>query len=113
MKVYDLPEGIEYKPDYMNYDHKVEEQRQEEVTAKTKAWLLQNGFNGPNSGKTVSFGVADGYAIYMLAEGRKSFLIHLPFVDGYHYRDVEFLPKREILRRIKQEEGLKAIFGRK
>lgn len=113
MKVYAAPEGIQEPkwPSPYSYEAMVAEEKRFED--ECRKWLADNGYNGPNSGKIVRFGVADGYAAYMLAEGRRSFLMHMPFGDAYQYRDVEFLPKAEILKRIKQEEGLKAIFGRK
>lgn len=106
MKVYGVPEEIPFaKPDYANYDRDREEKREAEHMDAIRGWLAENGFDGEHSGKTLGFGVGDGYARYMLADkGRQSFLIHLPYGDAYQYRDVEFLPKKEIINRIELEE---------
>lgn len=78
-----------------------------------KNWLKKSGYAGANTGKVVRFPVADGYAEYMLAEGKTSCLIHLDYYDGYRYPDVKFLPKKEILARIQQEENMAKLFASK
>lgn len=109
MKVYGSP-VVPPKVDYLNYDRDKETKRENEHREAVKKWLLDNGYKGKRTGETVRFGVADGYAEYMLGEGRKSVLIHLPYGDGYHYRDVRFLPKAEIIRRIEADKNLTALF---
>lgn len=112
MKVYSLPAELPApKPDYRNYDHDREMRREEEHKQKLKEWLLANGYTGKRTGETVSFGVGDGAAQYMLAEGRQSILIHLPYGDAYQYPDVRFLPKAEIIRRIDGDKKLKSLFA--
>lgn len=114
MKVYNLPVEVPFPdPDYQNYDWDAEQRREAEHRAALSAWLRANGWTGKNTGRTVRFGVADGYALYMLAEGpgRKSCLIHLPYGDAYQYRDVEFLPKAEILRRLDQQDTIAKLFS--
>jgi hypothetical protein len=103
MQVYSSP--IDFEHDFGNYDNDAEEAKIEAHKAQVKDWLVTNGYTGKNTGKIVSFGVADGSAQYMLAEGRKSALVHLPYWDAYQYRDAKFIPKAEILRRIKMEEN--------
>lgn len=77
-----------------------------------KKWLADNGYIGKNSGRIVRFGVADGHAAYMIAEGaRKFFLIHLPYGDAYQYPDAQYLPKSEILRRADQADNLAKLFA--
>lgn len=64
-------------------------------------WVRGLGYTGIHTGKIAGFGVADGTAQYMVADGgRKTILIHLDEVDGYDYMDVGFLPKKEILNRV-------------
>jgi hypothetical protein len=114
MKVYKCPTEVPPPtPDYTNFDLEKELAEEKEHQTKLKAWLIKNGYTGKNTGKIVSFGVADGHAQYMLAEGKKSLLIHLPYGDAWQYRDVEFLPKKEILKRIQAEENLAALFTKK
>lgn len=100
MKVYATPVPFG-EPNYKNYDHKAEESRVQEHQKKLAEWLKSKGYNGKYSGKIISFPVGDGGAQYMLADGKKSFLIHLPYWDSYQYPDVRFLPKAEIIRRLK------------
>lgn len=77
-------------------------------------WLRKAGYDGPRTGEVVRFQVADGYAQYMMADnGQGSALMHLPYGDAYQYRDVRFLPRKEILRRLDQEKRFQALFDRK
>ena len=111
MKVYGA--RTEFKYDYRSdrgrdaIDNAVKEYR-----AAVKEELHGLGFNGPLTGKTIKFGVADGYATYMYADdGRRSCLIHLNEFDGYSYQHIEFLPKKEILAEIEREEKRKAFWA--
>lgn len=74
--------------------------------------LKDLGYSGKNTGRVLEMPVGDGAALYMLAEGPKSFLVHLPYGDAYHSPDVEFLPKSEVLRRIDSRDNIKAIFSK-
>ena len=109
MKVFSSPVPAP-EVDYANYDRDKERKREDEHTSSVKKWLLDNGYNGKLTGKIVTFPVADGYAQYMLADGRKSALIHLPYGDAYNYNDVQFLPKKEIIRRIEADKKFNAMF---
>jgi hypothetical protein len=113
MKVYAVPEQVHFaEPDYTNYDSRREEQRETEHKQRLKDWLVAEGYNGEHTGEVVRFSVADGYAQYMLADkGRNSFLVHLPYGDAYQYRDVQYLPREEILKRLEQERNLQSLFG--
>lgn len=114
MKVYALPENLPApQPDYRNYDATKEQAAEAKHCAEVKAWLISQGYKGKHTGRIVRFGVADGYAQYMIADGPKSFLIHLPYVDGYQYRDVAFLPKKEIIRRADADDAFQAMFSKK
>lgn len=101
MKVFRLPKDVPAPVvDYSFYNREKEASAEKEHCEKLKAFLIRNGYTGKHTGELVTFPVADGYAVYMMAEGSRSCLIHLPYGDGYHYRDVSFLPKAEIIRRI-------------
>jgi hypothetical protein len=114
MKVYACPAELpEPETDYKNYDRAKEAAKIEAHKAALKNWLKGSGYTGKRTGETVRFQVADGYAEYMLADGRKSALIHLPYYDGYSYPDVAYLPKKEILRRIEAEKNFAALFAKK
>jgi hypothetical protein len=103
MKVYALPKELEATlpvHDYTNgtYDDwmKDEEIHKESI----KAWVIEQGFTGKHTGGILSMPIADGAAQYMLADGKGSFLLHLPYGDGYDSPDVHYLPKKEVVRRI-------------
>lgn len=114
MKVYALPESLPAPQiDYMNYNAEKAQAQEAAHTASVKAWLIAQGYKGKHTGRVVRFGVADGYALYMIADGPKSFLIHLPYVDGYQYRDVAFLPKKEIIRRADADDAFHVLFTKK
>jgi hypothetical protein len=114
MKVYSLPKEIPPPAvDYSNYDGEKEAAAEVKHMADLKEWLIKQGFTGRYTGQTVHFGVADGRAIYMMADGKKSFLIHLPYGDGYQYRDVEFLPKAEIIRRIEATKKMEEFWRKR
>lgn len=112
MKVYAAPEGITLTPDYRNYDRDAERKKEEAYKEAIKAWLIENGYNGPNTGGIASFGVADGYAQYMFGEkGRSGILIHLDIGDGYSFQYVDRLTKAEIIQSINCDKAIKAMFA--
>jgi hypothetical protein len=43
-------------------------------------------------------------------KGRGGILIHLPYGDAWQSRDVQFLPKSEIVRRIEADKKLAKLF---
>jgi hypothetical protein len=50
----------------------------------------------------------------MIADApRQSCLIHMPYGDCYHYPDVKYLPKSEIIKRVDALKALKEIFRKK
>lgn len=113
MKVYSLPEEVPAPvPDYRNKGWNEISKEYDEHQAQLEAWLRANGYDGKNTGGIFRAPVADGYAVYMLAEGSKSFLVHLPYGDAWHYNDVEFLPKREILKRINADKRMREAFAK-
>jgi hypothetical protein len=113
MKVYTCPDECQAPTvDYRNYDGDKERAREAQHQVDLKAFLISAGYTGKHTGKIFRAGVADGYAEYMMADGRGSCLIHLPYGDGYQYRDVQFLPKKEVLARIAIDAKLASIFSR-
>lgn len=114
MKIYRIPNEAPQAPE-LSFDDGWEG-REREHTAALAAWLQTQGYTGAHSGKIVQFPVADGCAQYMLADGRgrygPSFLLHLPYGDAWHYGDAAYLPKKVIIERIRQQEGLARLFSR-
>lgn len=83
-------------------------------TAQLKAWLLKAGYTGPYTGEIYKEHVADGYALYMVGDnGAKSCLIHLPYGDAYQARDVQYVPKKEIFRRIDADKKFRELWAKK
>jgi hypothetical protein len=113
MKVYACPKEVPAPtPDYSNYDHNVEQEREREHQNKLAEWLRANGYDGPHTGKVYSTPVADGHASYMFGDkGRSGILIHLPYGDAWESRDVSFLTKAEIVSRLIQGEKVAKLFG--
>ena len=115
MKVYSCPaECPAPTPDYSGkFDYKKELEQEEKHMKDLKEWLIKRGYRGKLTGEIVSFGVADGQALYMLADGSKSCLIHLPYGDAYAYHNIKYLPKNAIVKRIVQIKQLNALFTKK
>jgi hypothetical protein len=89
MKSYSVPEGVKI-PDFDDYlvDGRYSMTKDDEVTGKFLTDLAETlrgmGYTGNLTGKVVYFPVADGAAQYMVAQGRKTILIHLPLHDAWH-----------------------------
>ena len=113
MKVYAAPSHIKLVPDYSNYNRAAEQQKEDAYKDSIKQWLLDNGYTGKLTGGVASFGVADGYAQYMVGDkGRSGILIHLDIGDAYQFPYVERLTKADIIKSLERDKALKAIFGR-
>jgi hypothetical protein len=98
MKTYALPEAVPVPHfDYMNYDNTKVAAQEAQHTADLKAYLIAQGFKGKHTGRIYREQVADGYALYMMADGRGSCLIHLPYCDGYSSRTVHAMTKKGVL----------------
>ena len=108
MKIHSLPEELTATlPDFMmdGYVEAVERHMETVIT-----WLNENGFNGKNTGRLLSVPYADGHANYMFAHRTSgSVLVHLPYWDGWHSQDVQYLPQKVVLERIAARERLTAF----
>jgi hypothetical protein len=120
MEIYSMPDKLlDTVPEFdiheaypwPEYTAKENEHRQ-----AVKNWLMESGYHGKNTGGILQMGIADGHAEYMLAEagrgtGLKSCLIHLPYGDAWHHPEAKFLPKKEVIERIKGRERIGKLFG--
>jgi len=113
MKIYDLPKEVPAPVvDYSNYNHKKAEADEKKHTNKLKKHLIKLGYDKPLTGEILRDPVADGYALYMVADaGRNWGLVHLPYGDAYHSTDVEFLPKAEVKKRIQSQKKIADLFS--
>jgi hypothetical protein len=114
MKIYSCPDQVPAPtPDYRNYDRAKEDAAEKKHMADLKAFLKKAGYTGKYTGEIYKDGVADGYALYMVMDGPKSGLVHLPYGDGYESRDAGFLPKKEIIARIERDKAFRAAWNKK
>jgi len=114
MKVYSLPEELEATLPPMMRDWREWEAAEEAHKQTVKEWLIANGYDGPNTGREYHEPAADGYARYMYADRKgKPCLIHLPYGDGWNARNIEFIPAREIIKRMDQQDRVNAMFADK
>ena len=112
MKIFNPPKEVPAPtPDYENYNNTKEVAAENKHMADLKAWLKKAGYKGKYTGEIYKEQIADGYALYMVADGAKFCLIHLPYGDCYQSRDVSFLPKKEIIRRIEAAKSFRALWN--
>lgn len=105
MLIFSLPDELPApEVDYKNYDHDAVVAAEEEHKIQLKRWLLKNGYVSSLTGKILREPYADGYALYMVADSYFSWgLVHLPYGDGWHSPNVEFLPKAEVIKRVNRK----------
>jgi len=112
MKVYSCPDECkEPVVNYNNFDYNKYVEDENNHTRRLKEWLIKEGFTGKYTGEIYRESIADGYALYMMADGPKSFLIHLKYGDGYSSRNVQFIPKKEIIKRINADKKFSEMFN--
>jgi hypothetical protein len=66
-----------------------------------KKYFTDQGYTGKHTGKIYSAPVADGAAQYLVlhagrSTGLKTSLLHLPYGDAWHCRDVQHLPQKVV-----------------
>lgn len=112
MKIYSLPSHLPAPTiDYVNYDRDIVAAREKVHQLRLKDFLISFGFKGKHTGKIFETPWANGAAIYMLADGAPSCLVHLPYGDAWECPNTQFLPKKEILARIAHQSKLIRMFG--
>jgi len=81
--VYALPKELPWaEPDYKNYDSCAEQAREDAYAKKLAEWCKARK-KGAAVGEIIMWGVADGYAQYMVVNEKPLQLFHLPFGDAY------------------------------
>lgn len=114
MKIYATPANIPFPEQDWSKPYDANDTSEQDWVESVKNEMFKLGWTGLHSGEIIRFGVADGHASYMYfssSHTSKAGLIHLPLGDAYQYRDVEFLPKREILKRLKGQAAMAKLFG--
>lgn len=113
MKVYGIPDDVPLsKPDYNGSNRDEFERAEKAHFEQLILWAKTHGYNGPRTGQIYHTPMADGYAQYMVCDnGAKSFLMHLPYIDGYHDPNVQFVPKAEVYKRIDRPASVAKLFS--
>ena len=112
MKIFGLPDHLPAPaPDYSKYDSVMMDAAETNHTNELKKYMVAIGYTGKHTGSIYRAQVADGYAQYMLADGPRGGLVHLPYGDAYQCRDVQHLPKRVIIERIEADKRMAALFA--
>ena len=63
-------------------------------------------------GGIIRFQVADGYAEYMVASMKPVQLIHLEYLDGYHFEYANRLTAKDIKEKIGQQKAMEKLFAK-
>lgn len=113
MKIYGILEEVPTPDfDYINFDAKKIEAQENQHKEDLKKYLIECGYDKPLTGEILEMPVADGAALYMVMDGGRQWgLVHLEYCDAYHSRDVEFLPKSEVKKRIESQKKIKSMFS--
>lgn len=115
MKVYSPPAGItppsfeDDMDDNGRFSIDKMQQNEEAFFVQLETALRGQGYTGKRTGKLVTFPMADGKAVYMVAEGRSFALIHCPVGDAWDLPEWQTrgLTKADVIARV----DAKRLFG--
>ena len=109
-QIFGLPEGFA-APEFDFRDMKKSRENEKKFLKELKAYCIKR--NPTESvGEIISFPVADGKAMYMVASLIQPVqLIHLPLGDEYQFPFVKRLTARDIRQLIKADKAMAEIFG--
>lgn len=94
-------------------------EKDDELTEKffddLKNKLISMGHTGSLTGEVVRFPVGDGAAVYMVAEGSTTFLVHCPIGDAWSIPEAHArgLRKSDIRDMIRREQRMRDLFSRR
>jgi hypothetical protein len=118
-KIFAPPASIESPPSIekfmsigANFDLQGLEDAEEAWIKKLREWCIKNG-SGQFAGEIVRYGVADGYAQYMVYKMRPLSLIHLPTRDGYHFDYADRWNATDIKQMVARQKAMAKLFGHK
>ncbi len=83
-----------------------EEKYVKEVAAKAK----KMSSDCPEAGEEIRFGVADGYARYIVLSLKPVKLIHLQVGDAWNFQYVNRLTAKDVREEIRRRKGIEALF---
>ena len=110
-KIYSGIKGLE--PPKFSFDNSSNYQKTcdkyfDELKAKCKAQS-----KGKYVGEIIKFGVADGYALYMVYSMKPLELIHINTMDGYQSEFADLLTLERVKEMIERDKKMAELFGKK
>lgn len=114
VEIYDLPKGFEVpEMDFGNFNYKEHHAKKEKFLEDLKNFLKNYNPHEKEVGEIISWAVADGKAMYMVASLKpKVELVHLPLGDAWHYEDADLQTEARIRKKIAQGKALKEMFAK-
>jgi flagellar biosynthesis protein FlhB len=111
-KIYAAPEPFK-KPDYAQYqDFNKYQVACDKYIENIKAWAKSQNPTCPESGKEITFSVADGRARYIVVSLKPVTLIHDDTMDAYSYQYAHRLTAADVRAEVKKLEGQNKLLGR-
>jgi hypothetical protein len=108
-KIYSPPEEVGDVPKFKrDYDAFVTEEK--EWKDKLQDWCKKYG-QGKYRGETIQFGVADGYAEYMVFKSTPLSLIHIPLGDGYMFPWAKRILLKDVKEMLARQKSFEKIFS--
>ena len=112
-KIYSPPKELPVpEPDYMNLKWDEWQKTENDYIEKVKAYCVAYG-NGAERGTLISFGVADGKALYVVFSMSPVVLIHLPLGDAWEYRGIEHFSASGIREEVRRTKAWEEIWEKK
>jgi hypothetical protein len=112
-KIFSVPKGMNFPEFDWKESHTSYDERVKKFEAELKQMLQKRNPTDKNAGEVISFPVADGKAVYMVASSMgKCELVHLPYLDGYQFQYDYLLTKKEIEQKINQRKSLEKLFSK-
>jgi hypothetical protein len=108
MKIYSTPDTLPVPKWSMDLSRDENFEREQNHRDSVRAWIKTHGWSGKHSGRTVTFGVADGQAEYMIMHAG-----HLDYGDGYQYMGIQHFPFAAIIKQADHHDRLEAYFKSK
>ena len=109
-KIYAAPKEFK-NPDYTKYqDFDKYQKACDKYIAKIKAWAKSQNPTCPESGKEITFPVADGRARYIVVSLKPVILIHDDTHDAWQYEYAHRLTAADVRREVKNLESINELF---
>ena len=112
-KVFETPDEIEVpKMDFSNFNRDEYEKDVERFFAELRSWISEQGYNDKESGKIISFPIADGHAQYMVIKTKGTpELFYLALDDCWSFPYIQDITSKTIKEKIKQDEAMTKLFS--